>query len=122
MALLLASALLLGALSSDGSPPSPVEETTTDAPTADTPSATPYGIWDRLAECESSGRWWISTGNGYFGGLQMDMVFWRRHGGQRYAARPDYASREAQIAVARTGLAVQGWGAWPWCSRHLGLR
>jgi hypothetical protein len=81
-----------------------------------------YGIWDLLAECESSSRWHINTGNTYYGGLQEDLVFWRRHGGLSYASRPDLASREAQIAVAQRGQAVQGWGAWPNCSRRLGLR
>jgi hypothetical protein len=82
----------------------------------------PYGIWDRLAACESTSRWHIATGNGYFGGLQQDMTFWRRHGGMSFAPRPDLASREQQIAVAERGLAVQGWAAWPNCSRRLGLR
>jgi hypothetical protein len=84
--------------------------------------AEPYGIFDRLAQCESNERWHLSTGNGYFGGLQEDLVFWRRHGGPRYASRPDLASREAQIAVARVGLSAQGWSAWPACSRRLALR
>jgi Transglycosylase-like domain len=79
-------------------------------------------IWDRVAACESGGRWGINTGNGYYGGVQMDMTFWRRHGGLAYAARPDLASRDAQITVAQRGLAAQGWRAWPTCSRRLGLR
>jgi hypothetical protein len=81
-----------------------------------------YGIWDDLAHCESSGRWHLNSGNSYFGGLQEDLVFWRRHGGLAYASRPDLATRGAQIAVAQRGLAVQGWQAWPACSRRLGLR
>jgi hypothetical protein len=81
-----------------------------------------YGVWDRLAQCESSGRWQLNTGNSYFGGLQEDLVFWRRHGGLAYASRPDLATRGAQIAVAQQGLSVQGWQAWPACSRRLGLR
>jgi hypothetical protein len=79
-------------------------------------------VWDVLAQCESTGNWRANTGNGYYGGLQEDMGFWRNHGGMSYAARPDLASREAQIAVAEVGLARQGWGAWPACSRRLGLR
>jgi hypothetical protein len=94
--------------------------------TVETPAAQlpvpQYGIWDRLAECESNSRWHINTGNTYYGGLQEDLVFWRRHGGLRYASRPDLASREQQIDVAQRGLAVQGWAAWPACSRRLGLR
>jgi hypothetical protein len=64
----------------------------------------------------------VATGNSYYGGLQMDMTFWRSHGGLAFASRPDFASREAQIAVAERGLAVQGWRAWPVCSRVIGMR
>lgn len=27
--------------------------------------------WDRLAACESGGRWHIATGNGFYGGNSM---------------------------------------------------
>jgi resuscitation-promoting factor RpfA len=77
--------------------------------------------WDRLAMCESSGRWHVNTGNGYYGGLQFWPATWRSFGGAAYAARADLATREQQIAVAERVLAVQGWGAWPACSAKLGL-
>ena len=86
------------------------------------PAASAVAVFDRLAACESTGNWSANTGNGYRGGLQMDMTFWRRFGGLAYASRPDLAPRTAQIAVAQRGLAVQGWSAWPACSRRLGLR
>jgi len=92
------------------------------APPAPVGAASVSSIWDRLAACESTSNWHANTGNSYYGGLQQDLVFWRRHGGLAYAPRPDLASRTAQIAVAQRGLAVQGWGAWPVCSRRLGLR
>jgi hypothetical protein len=78
-------------------------------------------IWDALAVCESSSRWHIYNPP-YAGGLQMDATFWRRYGGTQFAPRPDLASREQQVVIAERGLAVQGWGAWPACSRRLGLR
>jgi hypothetical protein len=78
-------------------------------------------VWARVAACESSGNWADNTGNGYFGGVQMDMTFWRNYGGTAYAARPDLASEAAQIVVARRGLAVQGPGAWPVCGPRAGL-
>jgi len=81
-----------------------------------------FTVWDRLAQCESTGRWHANTGNGYMGGVQMDMTFWRNYGGLAYASRPDLASREQQIVVAERGQAKQGWGAWPRCSVILGLR
>ena len=33
--------------------------------------AAPISTWNRLARCESGGRWHINTGNGYYGGLQI---------------------------------------------------
>jgi len=92
---------------------------------ANTPQQTtgpPSSVWTRLAACESGGNWATNTGNHYYGGLQEDLTFWSRYGGMAYAARPDLASPAAQIAVAERGLAVQGFGAWPACSRRLGLR
>jgi hypothetical protein len=77
--------------------------------------------WDRLAQCESGGRWDIDTGNGYSGGLQFSPSTWRAFGGGEFAARAHQASRAEQIVVAERTLAEQGWGAWPACSRKLGL-
>ena len=84
--------------------------------------------WDRLAQCESGGDWSINTGNGYYGGLQFAQGTWDGYGGREFAARADLTSRENQITVGiRTrdgwnGVRGQGWGAWPECSRRLGLR
>jgi nucleoid-associated protein YgaU len=78
--------------------------------------------WDRLAMCESSGRWNINTGNGYYGGLQFSPSSWAYAGGTKYAKRADLATKAEQIATATRLLALQGWGAWPGCSKKLGLR
>jgi hypothetical protein len=83
---------------------------------ADTGTGT---VWDKLAQCESSGNWAINTGNGFSGGLQFTPSTWRAFGGGGGAAHR--ASREQQIIVAEKVLAQQGWGAWPACSRKLGL-
>ena len=79
-------------------------------------------VWDRLAACEASGNWANASNRIYKGGLQFDAQTWARHGGLAYASRADFATREQQIAVAQRTLAAQGWGAWPSCSRRLGLR
>ena len=92
------------------------------APLAAAPVAqaeTGGATWDRLAQCESSGNWAINTGNGFSGGLQFTPGTWRAFGGTGMA---HHASREQQIVVAERVLAKQGWGAWPACSRKLGLR
>jgi ABC-type tungstate transport system permease subunit len=78
--------------------------------------------WDDLAQCESSGRWYVSTGNGYYGGLQIAETTWRSHGGLDYASYPHYADKDSQIVVAETILADQGLDAWPVCSYIVGLR
>lgn len=78
-------------------------------------------VWDSLARCESGGNWSINTGNGYYGGLQMNMDFWRSYG-RGVAPRPDLASREQQIAAAeRARDGGRGYHPWPHCARKLGL-
>jgi hypothetical protein len=78
--------------------------------------------WNRLAQCESSGRWHINTHNGYYGGLQISLPTWRGYGGRHFAALPSGASRAQQITVAERIKRHQGWGAWPTCSRRIGVR
>ncbi|MGV9573797.1 transglycosylase family protein, partial [Streptomyces nigra] len=77
--------------------------------------------WNKVAACESTGRWHVNTGNGYFGGLQFAQSTWEAYGGTRYAARADLATRDQQIAVAEKVLDGQGPGAWPECSGRAGL-
>ncbi|MEJ8278229.1 transglycosylase family protein [Pseudonocardia spirodelae] len=111
-----------------------------DAPTADPPTSeekkepTPSSgpdrssggsadpAWDRLAQCESSGDWGISTGNGYYGGLQFDKGTWSDFGGTEYAPTADGATREEQIEIAtKVRDARGGYGSWPACATKLGL-
>ena len=88
---------------------------------AGTAQAASGSTWDRLANCESGGNWSISTGNGYSGGLQFSGSTWRAYGGGAFASSAGRASRAEQIAIAEKVLDGQGWGAWPSCSRRLGL-
>jgi hypothetical protein len=85
---------------------------TSVAPTGNT------DVWDQLAQCESGGNWAISTGNGFYGGLQFTLGSWQAAGG---TGNPSQASREEQIARAQILQSRQGWGAWPACSAKLGL-
>jgi hypothetical protein len=84
--------------------------------------AQPAGPWDDLAQCESGGNWAINTGNGYYGGLQFLGATWNAYGGTEFAARADLATRDQQIVVAERIREDVGFGAWPACSRRLGLR
>ncbi|MDI2131967.1 transglycosylase family protein [Yinghuangia seranimata] len=77
--------------------------------------------WDRLAMCESSQRWNIDSGNGYYGGLQILPSTWDEAGGQAYAKLPNQATRREQITVAEKIVRMQGWDAWPQCARQLDL-
>lgn len=69
-------------------------------------------MWDRIAECESSGNWSINTGNGYYGGLQFSISSWNYNGGDDFASRPDLASRAEQITVANRYYEKAGLSPW----------
>ena len=73
--------------------------------------------WDKLAQCESGGKWSTNTGNGFSGGLQFTPSTWKAFGGSGNAKN---ASREEQIAVAERVKAEQGMNAWPTCSKKTG--
>jgi murein DD-endopeptidase MepM/ murein hydrolase activator NlpD len=79
------------------------------------------GVWDKVANCESSGNWHVNTGNGFYGGLQFASSTWKSFGGGAYAPRADLATKNQQIAVAEAVLRSQGPGAWPVCSVRAGL-
>jgi len=87
--------------------------------TAPAPTTQPSGIdlsrsamWDRIAQCESTGNWQINTGNGYYGGLQFDIGTWLSAGGGAYAPRADLASRAEQITIANHVYASRGLSPW----------
>jgi LysM repeat protein len=84
---------------------------------AATPAQASTTNWDAIAQCESGGNWGISTGNGFYGGLQFTQSTWKAYGGQGSA---NGASREAQIQVAERVLQGQGIGAWPVCGKKAG--
>jgi len=71
--------------------------------------------WPAIAACESGGNWSISTGNGFYGGLQFTEQTWLGYGGGQYASSANLATPGQQIAVAQRVLAGQGIGAWPVC-------
>ena len=82
---------------------------------------TDIGVWDRLAACESGGRWDIHN-SVHEGGLQFALSTWDAYRPAGFPPRAWQATREQQITVAERVLAAQGWKAWPTCSRRLGLR
>lgn len=110
-------------------------------------SNTRQQTWESLAECESgnwidggrafeagSARWdWAKPGTElppwgttiHHGGLQFLPSTWDWVAPMVGLGHIDYAynaTREEQIQVAEKVLELQGWGAWPVCSRKLNLR
>jgi hypothetical protein len=81
--------------------------------------------WEQtgLIDCESGGDWSINTGNGYYGGAQMSLRFWRYHGGAELAPRPDLAEPWQQVVVLDRFVESGGRlrQAFPACARRLGL-
>jgi hypothetical protein len=65
-----------------------------------------------MAQCESSNRWYIATGNGYYGGLQFDMQTWRSVGGRGY---PNQNSILEQKYRAVLLIRRRGYAPWPRC-------
>ena len=73
-----------------------------------------HGYLRSIAQCESGRRWHIATGNGFYGGLQFTLSSWQAVGGQGY---PHHARPLEQKYRAVLLSRLQGWGAWPVCSR-----
>ena len=87
----------------------------TSASASADPSAT---TWLKLRMCESSNRYSINTGTGYYGAYQFDLPTWRSVGGQ---GRPDQAGPAEQDYRALYLYRMRGWQPWE-CAGMLGLR
>jgi len=89
---------------------------------ADAPGLPGTSVWDTLAQCESGGNWATNTGNGLYGGVQLDQGVWLSNGGGAYAPLPSEATREQQIVIAEKMRAAHGYTPWSSCADNLGLR
>ena len=150
LALLTAWALAIGhptpppepdPVTADPTPPAPqpASPSTHPRPAKPAPSPTPrpsaprprteqldLSIWDRVAWCESAGRWDAHPSDYrgayyFFGGLQFTQQAWEGVGGLSWAPRADLATKAEQIAAARRALAIVGPTAWPNCGPRAGL-
>jgi len=76
-----------------------------------------------IAGHESGGRWDVSTGNGYYGGLQMDIAFQRTYAPGLYRTKgtADRWTAEEQIRAAGRAVASRGFTPWPNTARMCGL-
>jgi hypothetical protein len=70
------------------------------------------------------GAWDANTGNGYYGGLQMDRSFMSAYAPDVYRAEgtADNWSPSEQIATAIVAYTVRGFEPWPNTARMCGLR
>jgi peptidoglycan hydrolase-like protein with peptidoglycan-binding domain len=85
---------------------------------AGTASADPSSnAWYQLRMCESSNRYDINTGNGYYGAYQFDLATWRSVGGTGY---PNQASKTEQDYRALILYRMRGWEPWT-CAALVGL-
>ncbi len=89
---------------------------------ADAPGLSDTSVWDTLAQCESGGNWATNTGNGLYGGVQLDQGAWLSNSGGAYAPLPSEATREQQIVIAEKMRAAHGFTPWSSCADNLGLR
>ena len=73
--------------------------------------------WYQLRMCESTNRYDINTGNGYYGAYQFDQATWNSVGG---TGRPDQATAAEQDYRALILYRNRGWSPWV-CAGLVGL-
>lgn len=69
----------------------------------------PASDWAKLRMCESSNRYDINTGTGYYGAYQFDLATWQSVGGKGY---PNQASPAEQDYRALYLYRMRGWQPW----------
>jgi hypothetical protein len=68
---------------------------------------------NRIAWCESTGRWHIATGNGFYGGLQFTLGTWYSVGGR---GMPHLNSvLEQKYRAVKVYKRRGSWADWPVC-------
>jgi resuscitation-promoting factor RpfA len=67
--------------------------------------------------------WQANTGNGYYGGLQMDRTFQKAYGGEFYRmwGTADNWPAHVQLVVAYRAYYTRGFYPWPNTARYCGL-
>jgi hypothetical protein len=81
-----------------------------------------YSKWACIHRGEAA--WNANTGNGYYGGLQMDLTFQRSYNGRavrRYGTADKWPIREQLIAAERAYRSGRGYSPWPNTARACGL-
>ena len=81
-----------------------------------------YAKWRCIHRGE--GAWDEDNGNGYYGGLQMDLSFQRSYGGEfyrRFGTADKWPVRAQLIAAERAYQSGRGFYPWPQTARACGL-
>lgn len=71
---------------------------------------------ERMASCESGKRWWLNTGNGFYGGLQFTLGTWRSAGGRGYPHQNSRLEQKYRAVIWRNKIGT--WvttAGWPRC-------
>jgi hypothetical protein len=81
-----------------------------------------WAVWDRLASCESGGRWSYNGSSGFDGGLQFlpsTWSSWRDRYFPTFPALAWQATKEQQVMVAERLWRGSGFAPWPVCGAGL---
>ena len=92
--------------------PKPAAEAAGANTGAAAPAMMNEAMWNKIAQCESTGNWSINNGNGYYGGLQFDIRTWLGAGGGAYAPNASLATKAQQIDIANRVYAQRGLQPW----------
>jgi hypothetical protein len=88
-------------------------------------STAPSALWNDFTCIHNyEGAWNANTGNGYYGGLQMDWNFMSAYGSEylRAFGTADHWPPALQLATAiRAYLSGRGFWPWPYSARECGL-
>jgi uncharacterized protein YabE (DUF348 family) len=95
-----------------GTKPKPAAQSGGANTGAAAPAMMNEAMWDKIAQCESTGNWNINNGNGYYGGLQFDIRTWLGAGGGAYAPNASLATKAQQIDIANRVYAQRGLQPW----------
>jgi hypothetical protein len=80
--------------------------------------------WRCIQSYESGGSWHINTGNGYYGGLQMDVGFQLSYGSWLYRTKgtaEHWTPLEQMWTAERAHSSGRGFTPWPNTARACGL-
>jgi hypothetical protein len=70
---------------------------------------------NRIASCESSNRWYINSGNGFYGGLQFDLQTWHSVGGRGYPHQNSILEQKYRAVLL---IKKRGYRPWPVCGYY----